>query len=298
MTEIDDSKARAERIAESVKERMEDGGSSRRGFLNRSLLAGGTLLALGTGTGFAMSHDEDDAAHEPSADFDDVAGTDLDVLNYALTLENLENAFYREGLDMFDENDFAQAEHGRDLADLSTETAEGVQAIYDHVEVIGGHETAHVEVLGEAITLLGGEPEPELSYDFGVETVDGFLATAQVFENTGVAAYAGAAPFIESPDLQSAALSIHSVEARHAAFLNDVNGESFFPDAFDSSLSQQAVLDAVAPVIESDERETGNGAENGNGNSTDAGNGNGNSTDAGNGNGNSTDAGNGTETGD
>lgn len=248
MTDLDDPEEYAERIAESVKEQAEDGGSSRRTFLNRSVLAGGTLLALGSGTGYAMSHDGD--TNETSADFDDVAGTDIDVLNYALTLENLENAFYREGLEMFSEDDFAQAEYGMDLADLSSETAGEIEAMYDYVEVIGEHEAAHVEVLGEAITLLGGEPNSEASYDFGVDTVDGFLATAQVLENTGVAAYAGAAPFIESPDLLGAALSIHSVEARHAAFLNHVNGESPFPDAFDSALSQQAVLDAVGPFIE------------------------------------------------
>jgi hypothetical protein len=249
MTDINDPEGYAERIAESVKEQAE-GGGSRRKFLNRSVLAGGALLALGGGTGIAMGQ-EDDGADELTANFDDVEGTDIDVLNYALTLENLENAFYREGLEMFSEEDFAQAEYGRSLSDLSTETAEEVQQLYDYVEVIGEHEAAHVKVLSEAITLLGGEPTPEAEYDFGVESVDGFLATGQVFENTGVAAYAGAAPFIESPDLLSAALSIHSVEARHAAVLNHVNGESSFPNAFDSALSQQEVLDAVGPFIES-----------------------------------------------
>ncbi|EMA64442.1 hypothetical protein C469_00906 [Halorubrum lipolyticum DSM 21995] len=217
------------------------------------MLAGGALLALGGGTGLAMGQDEDSAPDEMMANFDDVAGTDLDVLNYALTLENLENAFYREGLEMFSMEDFAQADFQWDFQGLSGGTAEELQGMmYDHVEVIGEHEAVHVEVLGEAITLLGGDPNPEADYDFGLETVEGFLATAQVFENTGVAAYAGAAPFIESPDLQSAALSIHSVEARHAAFLNHLNGESPFPNAFDSALSQQAVLDAVGPFIVSE----------------------------------------------
>jgi bacterioferritin (cytochrome b1) len=271
MADRDDTTAYAEQIAESVKERAADGDSSRRTFLNRSVVAGGTLLALGTGTGFAMSHDEDDPAEEMAANFDDVEGTDLDVLNYALTLENLENAFYREGLEAFDEDDFAQAEYGRDVSELSAETADEIQAIYDELEVIGEHEATHVEVLAEAITLLGGEPNPEASYDFGIESVDGYLATAQVFENTGVAAYAGAAPFIESPDLQGAALSIHSVEARHAAFLNDLNGDSAFPDAFDASLSQQEVLDAVGPFIQPPDggSDSGNGDDSGNGTDTD-----------------------------
>jgi bacterioferritin (cytochrome b1) len=247
MTDIDDPEAYAERIAESVKEQAEGDGGSRRNFLSRSVLAGGALLALGSGTGYAMSHDGDSTAEELTANFDDVEGTDIDVLNYALTLENLENAFYREGLDMFDEEDFEDSDI---VSEYSTETD---LSVYEYVEVIGEHEATHVEVLGEAITLLGGEPNPEASYDFDVDTVGEFLATAKVFENTGVAAYAGAAPFIESPDLLGAALSIHSVEARHAAFLNDVNQESFFPDAFDSALSQEAVLDAVGPFIESDD---------------------------------------------
>jgi len=253
MTDTNDPEAYAERIAESVKEQAEGDGGSRRQFLGRSVLAGGALLALGSGTGLATGDDEDSTADEMTADFDDVAGTDIDVLNYALTLENLENAFYREGLDMFSVDDFAREMYDKNLDDLSTRTAEEVQEIYDYAEVIGEHEAAHVEVLGKAITLLGGEPAPEAEYDFGLDGVDGFLATAQVFENTGVSAYAGAAPFIESPDLQSAALSIHSVEARHAAFLNEVNGDSPFPDAFDPSLSQQEVLDAVGPFIVSDD---------------------------------------------
>jgi hypothetical protein len=245
MTDID-LQARAERIAESVKEQAEGDGSSRRAFLGRSALAGSALLALGGGTGLATAQDDGDGGTgEPTANFDDLAGTDIDVLNYALTLENLENAFYREGLDTFTEDDFGASDV---VSEYSTETD---MTVYEYTGVIGEHEAAHVEVLGEAITLLGGDPEPEANYEFGVETVDDFLATAQVLENTGVAAYAGAAPFVESPDLQGAALSIHSVEARHAAFLNDINGESFFPDAFDSALSQQAVLDAVGPFIQS-----------------------------------------------
>ena len=246
MSDTDDPTAYARRIAESVKEQAGDGDSSRRTFLSRSALAGGTLLALGAGTGAAASHNEDGSGETP-ANFDDVGGTDLDVLNYALTLENLENAFYREGLETFDEEDFEDSDA---VSEYETGTGESV---YEYVETLGEHEAAHVEVLTEAVTLLGGDPEPEATYDFELETVEGFLATAQVLENTGVAAYAGAAPFVESPDLLSAALSIHSVEARHAAFLNDVNGESTFPDAFDPSLSQQEVLDAVAPFIEEDD---------------------------------------------
>lgn len=104
--------------------------------------------------------------------------------------------------------------------------------------------------------LLSGDPAQEATYDFGVETVEEYLATAQTLENTGVAAYAGAASFIESPDLlNNAALSIHSVEARHAALLNQLNEGSPFPDAFDGALSQEEVLDAIDPFVTDGETE-------------------------------------------
>lgn len=167
-------------------------------------------------------------------------------MNYALTLEHLENGFYREGLEMFDRSDFEEADI---VQDYSTEFG---QSVYTSIEVIGEHEASHAGVLSEAVSLLGGEPAGEATYDFGVETVGDFLAVAQVLENTGVSAYAGAAPFIESPDLQSAALSIHSVEARHSAFLNTINGETSFPNAYDPALSQDEVLSAAGQFIQSD----------------------------------------------
>lgn len=230
-----------------MKEQIDKKNSSRRRFLNHSALAGGALLALGGGTGFALAHeDEDSTAEEMTATFDDVEGTDIDVLNYALTLEHLENTFYREALEMFDENDFTEADS------LQSFNEEMRQAVFGYVQTVADHEAAHVDVLTQAVELLGGDPAQEATYDFGVESVGDFLALGKVLENTGVAAYAGAGPFIESPDLQSAALSIHSVEAHHAAILNWVNGESPFPNAFDPASSQQEVLDTVSQFIESE----------------------------------------------
>lgn len=249
MTDSNEPHPLARQIAASVKEQIGTKSSSRRRFLNRSALAGGTLLALGGGTGFAMAQEDDNTAEEMTATFDDVEGTDIDVLNYALTLEHLENTFYREALEMFDENHFMEAES------LQSFTEEMRDAVFGYVQTVADHEATHVDVLTQAVELLGGDPAQEATYDFGVETVDDFLTLGQVFENTGVAAYAGAGPYIESPDLQSAALSIHSVEARHAAILNWVNGESPFPNAFDPASSQQEVISAVSQFIES-----GNGA--------------------------------------
>jgi rubrerythrin len=248
MTQSGDPHPLAERIAASVKAQIDKQYSSRRSFLNRSALAGGTLLALGGGTSLVMAQEEgDETSEEATATFDDVEGTDIDVLNYALTLEHLEHAFYREALERFDANDFMEAEYLQSLDE------ENRQAVFGYVEVVADHEAAHVDVLTQAVELLGGDPATEATYVFGVESVDDFLALGQVLENTGVAAYAGAGPYIESPDLQGAALSIHSVEARHAAIMNWVNGDSPFPDAFDPASSQQEVLDAVSQFIQTDD---------------------------------------------
>ncbi len=76
-----------------------------------------------------------------------------------------------------------------------------------------------------------------------------FIATAVVLEDTGVAAYAGAAPFIENADLVAPALSIHSVEARHASFLRVLDQQVPFPEPFDDPLPKSAVLEAASQFI-------------------------------------------------
>jgi hypothetical protein len=139
--------------------------------------------------------------------------TPLDVLNYALTLEHLEHAFYRDGLAQFSADDF---------------TAAGYAAVvYDYLGLIRDHERDHVDTLVGVIEQLGGEPVEEATYDFGYADVAGFLGVAAALENTGVSAYQGAAgSLIDEDELLTAALTIHGVEARHAAYLNGLTGTS------------------------------------------------------------------------
>ncbi len=162
--------------------------------------------------------------------------TPVDVLNYALTLEHLEHAFYRDGLQEFSAEDF---------------TAAGYAAnVYEYFGLIRDHEMEHVNVLTQVITDLGGEPVAEAAYDFGYTDLAGFIGVAQVLENTGVSAYQGAAQYlIEEDELLTAALTIHGVEARHAAYLNGLQGESPFPDAVNPTLTPEEVLAAAGPFI-------------------------------------------------
>lgn len=161
---------------------------------------------------------------------------DLDVFNYALTLEHLENAFYRDGLEEFDADAFEEA--GFD------------PAVRENLELIGKHEQDHVDAITAAIEAAGGEPVEEAAYDFGYDDVAGFLGVAQALETTGTQAYTGAAPYIQDKDLLTAALTIHGVEARHAAYLNGVTGADVpFPGALEPGLTRDEVLAIAGPFI-------------------------------------------------
>lgn len=207
--------------------------ASRRSFLQRSAAVGAGALALAVGSSnTALAQD---AADE---DVDDVA-----VLNFALTLEHLEFAFYRDGLERFDAKDFRKAET---LRGFSNRIKGDVQP---KLEVVRDHEGVHVDVLEEVIESLGGDPVEEACYDFGYDTASEFLGIAAVLENTGVSAYVGAINLIEDEDLVTAGASIATVEGRHAAYLNLLNGDSPFPDDFDVAKSMEEVLEAAGGFI-------------------------------------------------
>ena len=203
---------------------------SRRGLLTNSLkVAGGAAVALSLPTmPGALSIRGMAAAQEITSD--------LDVLNYALTLEHLEYAFYRDGIGLFS---FGNDSRG--------------QSIDTNFAAIRDHEGAHVETLTSVITDLGGEPVAEATYDFGDAYRDpmAFMATAAALENTGVSAYDGAGQFITDPELLTAAGSIVAVEARHASYLNLLTGEVPFPAAFETPLTMDEVLEIAGPFIAS-----------------------------------------------
>ncbi len=155
-------------------------------------------------------------------------GSDVDILNFALTLEYLESTFYREAK--------TRAKASGDLKSL--------------IEMIGRDEDEHVGALTETIKKLGGKPVAEPKFDFPYSGTAGFLKLAQTFEDTGVSAYNGAAPQIKSKEVLEAAGSIVQVEARHASAIRLQNGDEPAPVAFDPALSEAKVLKAVEPFIQ------------------------------------------------
>jgi rubrerythrin len=203
---------------------------SRRGLLGGSLkLTGGAAIAMSlTTVPGALSIRSLVAAQELTSD--------IDVLNYALTLEHLEYSFYRDGIGLFN---FGQDSRG--------------QSIDTNFAAIRDHEGAHVETLASVIADLGGTPVEEATYDFGDAYTDSmaFMMTAAALENTGVSAYDGAGQFITDPELLTAAGSIVAVEARHASYLNLLTGQIPFPAAFETPLTMDEVLEIAGPFIAS-----------------------------------------------
>lgn len=154
-------------------------------------------------------------------------GGDVDILNFALTLEYLESTFYAEAK--------RRAKPSGELKSL--------------IDLIGKDEQQHVEALTGSIKKLGGKPVAEPKFDFSYSGTGGFLKLAQSFEDTGVSAYNGAAPMIESKEVLTAAGSIVQVEARHAAAIRLQNSEEPAPAGFDEPLDEKQVLKAVEPFI-------------------------------------------------
>lgn len=185
--------------------------------------------------------------------------TDGDILNYALTLEHLEDTFYRDGLAKFSEKDFADA--GFDAT------------VYKNIKIVSSDEETHVSFLTTALTgtaLLHSQhasshpvvlttslphvaakvtPVKACTYNFAYTDVKTFLATASVLEGVGVSAYLGAAADIMNKDYLTAAGSILTVEARHSSYIRSKNGQVPFAQPFDAPLSLDEVYSLASQFI-------------------------------------------------
>ena len=178
------------------------------------------------------------------------AVSDLDVLNYALTLEHLEANFYTEGLKQYSSSDFSRGNFSANLGNPNNFFGDSVTGdVYAYLLLIRNHEQTHVRTLIQTIQSLGGRPKPACTYQFNYNSVDQFLAIGKVLEDTGVSAYAGAAKLIKDPGLLTAAATIATVEARHASYLRLITGDIPFPAAFDTAKTMQEILAAAGPFI-------------------------------------------------
>jgi Ferritin-like domain len=158
------------------------------------------------------------------------ASNDIDILNFALTLEYLETDFYKVK---------GEAVH------LSGEAKRLAKSF-------GDEEAEHVTALTGAIRKSGGKPVKMPQFAFPVSNQAGFLKLAYTLENVGVGAYNGAGPSLKSKALLAAAGSIVQVEARHAAAIAVLTEKKITPDgAFDKPLTKHQVLVAAGPLIKS-----------------------------------------------
>lgn len=180
---------------------------SRRGLLAASL-GGATALLLGRSKNAAAAGG--------------LSASDVGILNYALVLEYLQASFYTE------------AEQSGALKGKAAQAA----------TVVGATERAHVAAFQD---LLGNRAVKRPLFDFQgtTEQQQAFLKTAVALEDLAVAAYKGQAPKLQSNAVLTAAVGIHSVEARHAAWMRELFGITPAVRPFDRPASRAQVLRLV-----------------------------------------------------
>ncbi|HEY8598568.1 MAG TPA: ferritin-like domain-containing protein [Thermomicrobiales bacterium] len=203
-----------------------------RQYSRRGVLQGG--VALGAGA-VALS-----ALGIPALGFGGAVGaaaagpldSDVEILNYALTLEYLEAAAYKAI---------------NDAGVLSGRAA-------SYFKAFGAHEQAHVDALIATIPKLGGTPVAMPTFNFSSVPTSAaeIVKFFQMVEAVGVSAYLGAAASIKNFDVLEAALSIHAVEAEHAAALADLVAPGtnlFSPSPFETPRTPAEVLQIVGPFL-------------------------------------------------
>ncbi len=228
LAEIDTNGA----IEEAAHEATESLGSgdTRLSFLKKAGLAGGAAIGGGALLGALTPAGAMAAGGKgrPPASF---GKGDVGILNFALTLEYLEAAFYNEASANQMKKTFIKNKQAQVF--LKTVTAD---------------ENAHVAYLKKA---LGSKAVAAPKVDFGATTGSeaSFIKTAVALENTGVHAYSGQALNITTPATVAAALSILTIEARHASvagLLLKATPGNITPDGpFDTPFTAQEVLKAV-----------------------------------------------------
>ncbi len=177
---------------------------------------------------------------------------DIAVMNFALRVENLQSAFYQQGLQMFKPADFQNS--------VTAQTIGGTKIganLYSYISGIAQNKQDHVNTLIQTVYSLDGTPQAPECYNFGITTVDSFLQMAQTIENIGVAAYNGVIvpqfetsnSTVNNPGVQVLMATIATVEARHAAYFNLLNLAIPFPTPFDATQTMAQIVTAITPYL-------------------------------------------------
>jgi len=143
------------------------------------------------------------AAAAPTRRSVPAAVTDTSIMQYALTLEHIEHAFYVQGLKQYDAQAFADAGYEPWVRGRFAQIRE--------------HERTHVDFL---TSQLGADAPAPCNYSYPYTDIPSFVALSQTLEEVGAAAYMGAAISVESQDVLSAALAISHIEARQAGWVS------------------------------------------------------------------------------
>ncbi|KZT42830.1 hypothetical protein SISSUDRAFT_1015410, partial [Sistotremastrum suecicum HHB10207 ss-3] len=152
-----------------------------------------------------------------------------------LTLEHLEDTFYKTYLAKFTESDFTDAGF-----------APWVRGRFVQ---IGQHEAEHVAFLTSA---LGSEATSACNYSFPVTDAASFVALSGILEGVGSSAYLGAAQFISDPAVLTAAGSILVTEGRHQGWVQAaVEKEAPWSSAFETPQTFDEVFSLASPFITS-----------------------------------------------
>ncbi|MEI2700792.1 MAG: ferritin-like domain-containing protein [Baekduia sp.] len=206
-----------------------DSGTRRKFMRMSGRTAGGAVAAASLAGVLAACGDDGDSAMSTTPTTSTAsAAADLEIVNYALTLEYIEADFYDRVIE-------SGLFKGKVLSTLKS---------------FGEHERAHVTALEKTAKSLGTPAEKPMT-TFPLDSAKQVSELAATVENVGAAAYLGAAGKIKSPEILAAALSIHSIEARHASVLGRLVGKSTTPDgAFAKPMAMKDVLAAVKPFIQ------------------------------------------------
>ncbi|CAL3969130.1 hypothetical protein PZA11_006240 [Diplocarpon coronariae] len=165
------------------------------------------------------------------------ASSDIDavILQYALTLEHLENAFYKRALSTWDVKAFTDAGFS--------------EKFYDDLKYVAHDEEGHVVYLAAGLAAAGAAPVAACEYTFPMTDPKSFVALASVIEGVGVSAYLGAAPLVTSKAYLTAAGAILVTEALHQSQQRAAMGETPAANVFGTPLGFNAVYSIASAFI-------------------------------------------------